>query len=155
MQEEDKPPSSSPSQPRLLNKHCRLDSLELQSLHPESPIDPPDVLYRPGKKLRAEGKDRDGEMEEGEKKEPVRQAEYMALLIRSKQQFTCLFKFILVCKAAVTAPGERSPLLVAKGNLLPSKRNKVCIGWNQSHMMERFFCLCETTSHIHWKDNEG
>lgn len=47
-------PSSTPSQPCLVNKHCRLHSLELQSLHPESPIDPPDVLYRTGgKKLRA------------------------------------------------------------------------------------------------------
>lgn len=63
----------------------------------------------------------------------------MALLIRSEQQFTCLFKFILVCKATVTAPGEKSPPLVAKGNLSPSKRNKVCMSWNRSQMMERFF----------------
>ncbi len=45
-------------------------------------------------------------MQEGEEK---RQREYMALFIRSEQQFTCLFKFILVCKATVTAPGEKAP----------------------------------------------
>lgn len=66
----------------------------------------------------------------------------MALLIQSEQQFTCLFKFILVCKANVTAPEEKSPPLVAKGNLSPSKRNKVCMSWNQSEMMERFL-VCE------------
>lgn len=41
---EDKLPFSTPSQPCLLNKHCRLDSLALQSLHPESPIDPPQTF---------------------------------------------------------------------------------------------------------------
>lgn len=109
---EDKLPSSAPSQPCLLNKHWRLDSLELQSLHPESPIDPPDVFHRArGEKTESREKiGRDGETEEGEKKrQPERQAEYMAPLIRSEQQFTCLFKFILACKATVTAPGEKSP----------------------------------------------
>lgn len=63
---EDKLPFSTPSQPCLLNKHCRLDSLALQSLHPESPIDPPRrFLQAVGKKRRAE---KDGETEEGQKK---------------------------------------------------------------------------------------
>lgn len=75
-------------------------------------------------------------------KKPKRQAEYMALLIRSEQQFTCLFKFILVCEATVTAPGQKSPSLVAKGNLSLSKRNKVCMSWNWSQRMERFCGVC-------------
>jgi len=46
----DKLPSSSPSQACLLNKHCRLDSLELQSLHPESPYRSPRRFLQAGKK---------------------------------------------------------------------------------------------------------
>lgn len=132
---EDKLPSSAPSQPCLLNKHSGLDSLELQSLHPESSIDPPDIFYRLGKNW--ELRERETKKRGGKKQE--RQAEYMALLIRSEQQFTCLFKFILVCKATVTAPGEKSPPLVAKGNLSPSKRNKVRMLEPKSDDGESFF----------------
>lgn len=65
----------------------------------------------------------------------------MALLIRSEQQFTCLFKFILVCKATVTASRrEKPPRLIAKGNLSPSKRNKVSASRSQeSDDGETFF----------------
>lgn len=129
---EDKLPFSTPSQPCLLNKHCRLDSLALQSLHPESPIDPPQTFstgcWKKKDEQRKMEKPRKGRRRR--EKKPKRQAEYMALLIRSEQQFTCLFKFILVCEATVTAPGEKSPPLVAKGNLSLSKRNKVCMSWN-------------------------
>lgn len=62
---EDKLPFSAPSQPCLLNKHCRLDSLELQSLHPESPIDPPDGFSEPRKIKKR--KTKSGEMEKPRK----------------------------------------------------------------------------------------
>lgn len=91
----------------------------------------------------------------GGKKARERQAEYMALLIRSKQQFTCLFKFIRVCEATVTAPGEKRT---------PARRQRKSFALQEKqgvHELEPeaddggILGLCETTSRMYWKDSEG
>lgn len=87
----------------------------------------------------------------------------MAVLIRGggEQQFTCFFKSTRVCEETCDGSWRAGgPALAAKGNLRPSKRNKVCMSWNRAEeqMMEKvsfftfFFLgvLCETTSQTHF-----
>lgn len=66
----------------------------------------------------------------------------MAVLIRGggEQQFTCFFKSTRVCEETCDGSWRAGgPALAAKGNLRPSKRNKVCMSWNRAEeqMMEK------------------
>lgn len=124
----------------------RLDSLELQSLQPESPIDPTDVFLQAGEKLRAERKKerRRRNRERGEGKEPDRQAKYMSLFMWGEQQFTCLFKFMLA-RQLWRLP-ERSPPILAKGNISASKRNKCAMV-----LMGRLLLVCVKPPVKYWK----
>lgn len=59
----------------------------------------------------------------------------MAVLIRGggEQQFTCFFKSTRVCEETCDGSWRAgAPALAAKGNLRPSKRNKVCMSWNRA-----------------------